>query len=133
MRSDLAVSLVVGVLLILLVLLPRWLWRHGKVALAPTKPTRAQRQPKPFAGLTRRPECEMCDQGVESQLQGQFRTSVNGRVSSWGSLAAPTRMPLVPRNAEAERCSTIYLNEHAPWLSAFRRHGLFLAEQAPVV
>jgi hypothetical protein len=32
MRSDLAVYLVVGVLLILLILPPRWLWRHGKVA-----------------------------------------------------------------------------------------------------
>ena len=69
MRSGLAIYLVVGVLLILVVLLLRWLWRYGKGALATTKPTRAKRQPKSFAGLIRRPECEMCDQGVESQPQ----------------------------------------------------------------
>jgi ABC-type uncharacterized transport system substrate-binding protein len=41
MRSDLAVYLVVGVLLILLALLPRWLWRHDKIVTQGTGTTRA--------------------------------------------------------------------------------------------
>ena len=36
MRSDLVVYLVVRIFLILLILLPRWLWRRG-----PTAPNRA--------------------------------------------------------------------------------------------
>lgn len=68
-RSDLAFSLVAGVLLIMLVLLPRWLWRRGKSTPAATKPPRRTREPKPLAGLTRKPECEACDQHVQSQPQ----------------------------------------------------------------
>jgi hypothetical protein len=61
MRSDLAFSLVVGVLLMLLVVLSRRLCRGGKTTLAATKPPRAKRVPKPFAGLTRKPECPLCE------------------------------------------------------------------------
>lgn len=69
MRSDLVVYLVVGIVLILLILLPRWLWRRGQRAPTVPKRTRAQREPKPFAGYTRKPACELCDQGMDSQPQ----------------------------------------------------------------
>lgn len=64
MRSDLALYLVAIVLLILPILLSRWLWRGGKTAPAATKPTRIKREPKPFAGWTRKPECALCEPGV---------------------------------------------------------------------
>ncbi len=67
MQFDLTFYLIAGLLLILLVLLPRWLWRHGKTAPATTQPTRTKREPKPFAGLTRKPECELCEHGGESR------------------------------------------------------------------
>jgi IS1 family transposase len=61
MQSDLAFSLIVGVLLMLLVVLACWLWRGGKTAPA-TKTPRAKRDPKPFAGLTQKPDCPACEQ-----------------------------------------------------------------------
>jgi hypothetical protein len=69
MRSDLAVYLVVSIFLTLLMLLPRWRWRRGQTAPAVPKRTRVKREPKPFAGYTRKPECELCDQGMEAQPQ----------------------------------------------------------------
>jgi IS1 family transposase/transposase-like protein len=69
MRSDLVVYLVVGMVLILLMLLPRWLWRRGQTAPTVPKRTRAKQEPKPFAGYTHKPECELCDQGMDSQPQ----------------------------------------------------------------
>ncbi len=69
MRSDLAVSLVVGMVLILLILLPRWLWRRGQRASTVPKRTRAKREPKPFAGYTRKPECELCNLRMDSPPQ----------------------------------------------------------------
>jgi hypothetical protein len=50
MRSNLVISLVVGIVLILLILLPRWLWRCGQTAPTVLKRTQAKREPKPFAG-----------------------------------------------------------------------------------
>jgi hypothetical protein len=64
MQFDLAFYLVRGVLLILLVVLPRWRWRGGKAAPADTKTPQAQCAPKPFAGLIRKPECLGCEQEV---------------------------------------------------------------------
>jgi hypothetical protein len=55
-QSDLAFSLVVAVVLIVLVVLSHWLWRGGKATAAATKPSRAQPAPKPFAGFTRQPD-----------------------------------------------------------------------------
>jgi hypothetical protein len=72
MQPDLPCSLVTGVVLILLVVLTRWLWRGGKAAPAATKTPRARRDPKPFAGLTRKPDCELCAQ------QGRFHPRVPG-------------------------------------------------------
>jgi IS1 family transposase len=69
MRSDLVVYVVVGIFFILLLLLPRWLWRRGQRAPTLPKRTRATREPKPFAGYARKPECELCDQGSDSQPQ----------------------------------------------------------------
>jgi transposase-like protein len=66
MRFDLLVYLVTGLLFILLVLLLRGLWRGGKSAPATTKSPRAKHKPKPFAGLTRKPECELCEPGTVS-------------------------------------------------------------------
>jgi IS1 family transposase/transposase-like protein len=62
MRSDPIFALVVGVVLMLLVVLSRWCCRSGKTILAATKPPKAKRDPKPFAGLTRKPECPACAQ-----------------------------------------------------------------------
>ena len=69
MRSDLAFYLVAGVLLILLLILLRCLWRMGKTAPVAPKPARAKRDPKPFAGYTRKPECELCNPGMDSHPQ----------------------------------------------------------------
>ena len=57
MRSDLVVYLVVGSVLIVLIFLPRWLWRRGQTAPTVPKRTRAKQEPKPFAGYTDKPEC----------------------------------------------------------------------------
>jgi IS1 family transposase len=43
--------------------------RVDKPALAVPKPPRRKREPKPFAGYTCKPECELCEQGVESPRQ----------------------------------------------------------------
>ncbi len=69
MQSDLVLYLAAGVLLILLLLLPCWLWRRSKTAPEPPKSTRRKREPKPFAGYTRKPECELCEQNVNSHPQ----------------------------------------------------------------
>ena len=69
MRSDLVLYLVTGAFLILLILLTHWRWDRSKVAPARPKPTRRQREPKPFAGYTHKPECEFCDHGIDSQPQ----------------------------------------------------------------
>jgi hypothetical protein len=65
MRSDPIFALVVGVLLIVLVVLSRRLCRCGKRTPAAAKPPRAKREPKPFAGLTRKPDCPVCEQEAE--------------------------------------------------------------------
>jgi hypothetical protein len=62
MRFDLVVYLVTGLLFILLVLLLRGLWCGGKSAPATTKSPRAKHAPKPFAGLTRKPDGPGCEQ-----------------------------------------------------------------------
>jgi transposase-like protein/IS1 family transposase len=67
MRSDLVFALVVGVLLPLLIILSRRLCRSGKATPAATKPPRATRDPKPFAGLTRKPDCSACEQEAGMQ------------------------------------------------------------------
>jgi len=66
MRFDLTLYLVTGVFLILLVLLTHWRWRCSRTAPATPKPTRRKREPKPFAGYTHKPECELCDQRTDS-------------------------------------------------------------------
>ena len=67
MRFDLVVYLVTGLLCILWVLLPRGLWRGGKSAPATPKSPRAKHDPKPFAGLTRKPDCPVCVQAAGGQ------------------------------------------------------------------
>jgi IS1 family transposase/transposase-like protein len=69
MRSDPAFYLVVGVFLLLLFVLPRWLGRVVKTAPVAPKPSRPKRAPKPFAGYTHKPECALCDQGIDAHPQ----------------------------------------------------------------
>jgi IS1 family transposase len=68
MRFDPICALVVGVVLVLLVVLSRRLCRSGKATPAVTKPPSATRDPKPFAGFTRKPECPACEQEAGVQL-----------------------------------------------------------------
>jgi transposase-like protein len=67
MRSDPICALVVGVVLMLLVVWSRRRCRSGKSIPAATKPPRATREPTPFAGFTRKPDCPACAQ--EAGLQ----------------------------------------------------------------
>ena len=67
MRSDPLCALVVGIVLMLLVVLSRRRCRSGKSIPAATKPPRATRDPKPFAGFTRKPDCLLCEQEAGRQ------------------------------------------------------------------
>ena len=69
MQPDLPFSLVTSVVLILLVVLTRWLWCGGKAVPAAPNTSRAKRAPKPFAGLTCKPECTLCAQQARSHPQ----------------------------------------------------------------
>src|SRR5262245_4761225 len=69
MLSDLGFYPFAGVLFILLCLLLRRLWRCGNTTPSVRKPPRPRREPKPFAGLTGKPECEACEQQTRSQPQ----------------------------------------------------------------
>ena len=69
MRSDLALYLVTAGFLLLLVLLTYWRWSRSTTALATPQLTRRKREPKSFAGYTRQPECELCEQEGESHPQ----------------------------------------------------------------
>jgi hypothetical protein len=63
MPSDLGFYPFACVLLILLCLLLCRLWRRGKTTPSARKPPRLKREPKPFAGLTCKPDCAACEQG----------------------------------------------------------------------
>jgi len=52
----------------LLVALSRRRCRSGKTTPAATQPPRATRDPKPFAGFTRKPDCSACEQEAAMQL-----------------------------------------------------------------
>jgi IS1 family transposase len=68
MQRNLTFYLVTGVVLILLVVLTRWRWRGGKAVPDAAKLPRAQRAPKPFAGLTQKPACPACEQEARIHL-----------------------------------------------------------------
>src|SRR6266850_4682954 len=61
--------LLLGLLCLGLLLCGAWLW--GRPASCQTTPTPAKpittrsKDPKPFAGLTHRPSCDMCDHAIE--------------------------------------------------------------------
>jgi hypothetical protein len=74
MRSHLDCYPFAYVLLILLSLVRQRLWYGGKTTLAAPKPTRVKGQPKPFAGVTRKPDCEACEQEVVSHPQAPGAT-----------------------------------------------------------
>jgi IS1 family transposase len=66
MQSDLAFALVVSVVLMLLVVLSRRLCRGGKATPFAAQSPRAKRDPQPFAGFTRKPDCPACEQDAAS-------------------------------------------------------------------
>lgn len=61
MPSDLVLYAFALVVLMFFVGLCSRLQRSGKSAPVLPKPSRPKREPKPFAGLTRKPECALCD------------------------------------------------------------------------
>jgi transposase-like protein/IS1 family transposase len=67
MQCDPILALVVGIALIWLVVLSRWRCRGAKATPVVTKPPRAKRDPKPFAGFTHKPECPLCEQEAGQQ------------------------------------------------------------------
>ena len=69
MRFDLTFSPFAYVLVMLLALLFCRFWPSGTSAPAGAKPPKRQRERKPFAGLTRKPDCEACEQQAQSQPQ----------------------------------------------------------------
>jgi IS1 family transposase len=69
MPSDLGFYPLACVLFIFLCLLLCRLWRCGQTTPSARKPPRPTREPKPFAGLTRKPDCEACEQQIRSQPQ----------------------------------------------------------------
>ena len=69
MRSDLTLYAVSCVFFLVLVLSFVRFWRGGQPAPTAPKPPRRKREPKPFAGYTRKPECELCDHSMDSRPQ----------------------------------------------------------------
>src|SRR5499426_2594700 len=69
MLSDMGFYPFAAVLFIPLCLLLYWLWRCGNTTPSVRNPPRPTREPKPFAGLTRKPDCEACGQQIPSQPQ----------------------------------------------------------------
>ena len=69
MRFNLDFYPFIWVFLILLCLLLRRFWHNGKTASTAPTPPRRKRDPKPFAGLTNQPQCDLCEQGVVSHRQ----------------------------------------------------------------
>src|SRR5262245_32369405 len=68
-QSDLVLYLLTGLFLILLALLTRWRGRRSMTTPATSQPTQRKREPKPFAGYTHKPACELCASAVESHPQ----------------------------------------------------------------
>jgi hypothetical protein len=79
MQSDLVLSLVVGVLIILLVVLSRWRWRGAQAPPVVTKPPRATRDPK------------VCRLHPQARLP-RMRPSSRGEPSASDPHAPPPRM-----------------------------------------
>jgi hypothetical protein len=67
MRFDLTFYPLVCVALILLALLFYRFWQGDKRFPAGLKPPRRKRESKPFVGLSRKPDCEVCEQQICSQ------------------------------------------------------------------
>jgi len=65
MPSDLVFYLYTCIFFILLCLLFCRFWQGGQRALAVPKPPKGKRDPKPFAGYTRKPECAWCEQQIQ--------------------------------------------------------------------
>jgi transposase-like protein/IS1 family transposase len=63
MPFDLGFYSFACILLILLCLLLHQLWHHGTTASTVPTPPRRHRDPQPFAGLTSKPQCDLCEQG----------------------------------------------------------------------
>ena len=96
MGSDLVVYLVVSIVLILMIVLLRWRWRHGQTGLTVPKQTRVKREPKPFAGYTHKPECELCDPGIDSHPQAPGRAAAPHDLHPRPSSAGRYHRPFLP-------------------------------------
>src|SRR5215475_8100043 len=69
MPSDLGFYPFACVLFILLCLLRWQLWHYGNTTPSGRKPPRPTREPKPFAGLTCKPDGEACEKGAGAPPQ----------------------------------------------------------------
>jgi hypothetical protein len=69
MPSDLGFYPFAYILFILLCLLLCRPWHGGRTTPSVSKLPRSTHEPKPFAGLARMPDCEACEQQIQSQLQ----------------------------------------------------------------
>jgi hypothetical protein len=65
MLDNLSWYAVVCLLVVFLYSLHRGRWRGAKTAATAPKPPKPKREPKPFAGLTHKPACELCEWGSE--------------------------------------------------------------------
>jgi IS1 family transposase len=102
MPSDLSFYPFACVLFILLCLLRCRLWRRGNTTPSARKPPRSTREPKAFAGLTCKPDCEACEQGAGSHPRTPG--------------APPPRMTLARgRHRPVETAG--HFCPHAPWAS----------------
>jgi transposase-like protein len=68
MQSDPMFALAVGVVCMLLIMLSCQRCAGAKATPVSTKPPRAKRDPKPFAGFIHKPDCPLCEPGAEPQL-----------------------------------------------------------------
>jgi hypothetical protein len=95
MRSDLVFYAFTFIVLIFLVFCCSRLRRSGQSAPAAPQSPRPKREPKPFAGLTHKPACDVCS-GICTSLAGAWRAATPDDVHS--RLSAPGRdhRPLLP-------------------------------------
>src|SRR5262245_1112956 len=98
--SDLACFLVAAVVLMLLVVGSRWRGRGGHATPAAVQPPSTKRAPKPFAGLTHKPDCEACEPPAQSPPQTPG--------------ASPPRMS-VPRGRQRQVDPPGHFGPPAPW------------------
>lgn len=85
----------------LLVVLSRRLCRSGKRTSAATKPPKAPREPTPFAGLTRQPDCPLCEleAGVQPSASAPHAPPPRMRFTRGRRRHVETSEPFCPHTA----------------------------------